>query len=191
MTAPPDPTATLLDSLDGEEHSTNELIPLVYDELRAIARSRLRGERVGHTLEPTALVHEAFARLIDADRAGWNGRRHFFVTAAETLRRVLVDHARARRAGRRDSGGDRVELHSGILGDAREPVDALALDDALTRLAEKNPRHAEVVQLRYFAGLTIEEIAEMLGVSDFTVKTDWRAARAWLKVLIEDAPPPP
>lgn len=157
-------------------------MPLIYDELRALAAARLRNERLGHTLQPTALVHEAYLRLAGQTRAVFRDRDHFFAVAAEALRRVLVDYARARQAGKRRAEGPRLTLASEPgAEDAREELDLIELDDALTRLAARSERQARVVELRYFAGLSVDETAAVLGVSEGTVKGDWRVARAWLE----------
>ncbi len=160
----------------GEEMDADRLLATLYDELRLIARHHLRDERPGHTLQPTALVHEAYLRLGSA--SAFESRSHFLRTASQVMRRVLVDHARARNAAKR-AGGVRVTLDEGLVGTG-PAVDMLALDDALTRLAEAEPRWARVVELRFFAGLEVVEAAALLGVSEITVKRDWRFARAWL-----------
>ncbi|GJM23278.1 MAG: extracytoplasmic sigma factor ECF [Planctomycetota bacterium] len=185
MSPSPDITQLLSASSAGDAQAAEELLPLVYDELRALAARRLRTERVDHTLEPTALVHEAYVRLVDADRAGFNDRQHFFATAARTIRRVLIDHARARGAERRGGGAQRCTLTAGLLGDDPEDLNLIDLDAALTRLESASPRHAQVVQLRWFAGFDVRETADVLGVSPATVKNDWRAARACLRSWID------
>lgn len=164
----------------GDEEALERLLPLVYDDLRRIADRRLAGERAGHTLQATALVHEAYLRLVDHDRIQWQGRAHFLALAATTMRRILVDHARKQRAAKR--GGDAVTLTlDEDLAGGREPeVDLVALDQALERLAAEEPRQARVVELRFFGGLTVRETAEVLDVSPATVKLDWSVARAWL-----------
>ncbi|MFO0837282.1 MAG: ECF-type sigma factor [Phycisphaerae bacterium] len=162
----------------------SELMPLIYSELRALAAAQLRRERPGHTLQPTALVHEAFLRLAAQTRAEFRDREHFFAVAAEAIRRVLVDHARARQADKRQAAGQRLTIHAAL--DAAEAIgggelNLLGLDDALTRLAALNERQSKVVELRFFGGLSIEETARALEVSEGTVKGDWRLARAWLE----------
>jgi RNA polymerase sigma factor (TIGR02999 family) len=175
--------------LEGDPQAAAQLIPLVYDELRRIAAQRLAEERAGHTLQPTALVHEALARLIQADLAV-HGRTRFLALAARTMRRVLVDHARARRAQKRP----RVEHPTALEAAAptgTDPVDVVALDDALAELERRNERQARVVEFKFFGGLTTTETAELLGVSPDTVKLDWRFARAWLqRALDADGPGP-
>lgn len=163
------------------DRSPEELLPLVYDELRALARSFLARERVGHTLQPTALVHEAFLRLVDQRRVNWKGRAHFFAVAAQMMRRVLVDSARKKKASKRGGGWERVSLSNEPGGPELLVEEVLALDAALTKLAELDPRQARVVELRFFAGLGSAETADLLGVSKRTVEGDWTHARTWLK----------
>ena len=170
----------------GEPRAFDELVPLVYGELKQQAERYLRREKVGHSLQATALVHEAYLRLVDQRRIQWQGRTQFFGIAAQLMRRVLMDHARTRHAEKR--GGADVSLvqpldeaTAAAVPASGGDVDLLALDDALTRLAALDPRQAQVVELRYFSGLGIEETAEVLGVSPATVKRDWTMARAWLK----------
>jgi RNA polymerase sigma factor (TIGR02999 family) len=162
------------------------LLPLVYDELRRLAAARLAAEPSGHTLQPTALVHEAYLRLVGpADAARWDSRGHFFAAAAEAMRRILVDHARRKAAARHGGGLARLELEPDLAA-AREPrEDLLALDEALDRLAVEDPLKAEVVKLRYFAGLTLPETAAALGLSERTAGRHWAYARAWLRRAVE------
>ncbi|MBW3543075.1 MAG: sigma-70 family RNA polymerase sigma factor [Planctomycetes bacterium] len=171
----------------GDAHAAEQLLPLVYDELRKLAAVRMAGEAGGHTLQATALVHEAYARLVEHERPGpaaprWDSRGHFFAAAAEAMRRILVERARRKKSLK--GGGDRrrVELvdFPAELDPPRE--DLLALDDALARLAELDPRKAELVKLRFFAGLTIPQAAEVLGVSPSTADNDWAYARCWLRL---------
>ena len=164
----------------GDPHAAEELLPLVYDELRKLAAQRLAEERPGQTLQATALVHEAYLRLVGAQKVQpWNSRGHFFAAAAEAMRRILVEQAR--RKGRLKRGGDkkRVDLDEAEIAFAGPADDIVALDDALARLAQKHPEKAELVKLRYFAGLTVNEAAEVLGVSTSTVDRHWTYARAW------------
>jgi RNA polymerase sigma factor (TIGR02999 family) len=164
----------------GDRDAESKLMPLVYQELRRLARRYMRAERADHTLQPTALVHEAYLSLVgDRDRT-WQNRAHFFAMAAQQMRRILVDHARARRAGKR--GGDRakVELDEGAAYSPEKSEEMLALDQALDRLARRDPRQAQAVELRFFGGLSEDEVAEVQGISTRTVKRDWTLARAWL-----------
>jgi RNA polymerase sigma factor (TIGR02999 family) len=172
-------TELLLDWRRGDNDALDQLVPIIYDELRRMAARQLRSERSDHTLQPTALVHEAYGRLIGADIT-WNDRAHFFAVAARTMRRVLVDHARAVNRDKRGGGIVRVTLDENAAVSATDPSDVLALDEALERLALMDPRKAEVVQLHFFGGLTYDEIAEALGISAATVDRDLRMARAWL-----------
>ena len=164
----------------GDPAAFDRLTPLVYDELRRRAAHYARGERRSHTLRPTALVHEAYLRLVQLDRVDWQDRNHFFALAARQMRRILIDAARARRYQKR--GGDvlNVTLDEALAVSERGP-DLIALDDALCLLAEKDERKARVVEMRFFAGLTNEEIASALGISTDTVTRDWRLAKLWLK----------
>ena len=162
------------------KRALGRLLPLVYGELRALARVHLRHERPDHTLQPTALVHEAYLRLLGGQDPPWNDRAHFFHAAAEAMRRILIEHARKR--GRIKRGGDRVRVRiSGVhLGTEQDPDEILALDEAIRRLEEQDPRIADLVRLRFFAGLSVEETAKVLEVSARTVKREWSFARAWL-----------
>ena len=167
----------------------DRLVPVVYDELRALARSHLRRERPDHSLQATALVHEVYLRLLGgAGQPVWNDRHHFFVAAAEAMRRILIEHARAR--GRQKRGGERtaVELESADLAVEHDLDSVLALDDAIRRLGEQDPRAASVVRLRFFAGLSVEETADAMGLSVRTVKREWAYARAWLFDALRSAP---
>jgi RNA polymerase sigma factor (TIGR02999 family) len=179
--SPRDITALLGQWQSGDHAALNELTPLVYKELRRLAQSYLNRERPGHTLQGTALVHEAYLRLMDQRQVQWRDRNHFFALSAELIRRILVDHARSKMAGKR--GGDQVKLSldEGIDLSSSRDVDLIALDDALQLLARTDPQQSRIVELRYFAGLTIEETAEVLNVSPATVKRDWVVAKAFLK----------
>jgi RNA polymerase sigma factor (TIGR02999 family) len=168
--------------------TTNAWFPALYDCLHDLAERRFRHEAAGHTLQPTALVHEAYVGLAEADPGRWRDRNHFFAVAARALREVLVDHARRRRAVKRGGGWCRVTLHEGV-GAAERSVDLVALDDALTRLSLDHSRAARVVELRFFGGLSIDETAAALDVSIGTVKSDWRFARAWLNHTLEEEAP--
>jgi RNA polymerase sigma factor (TIGR02999 family) len=166
---------------EGDAQAARRLVALLYDELRSLAQREMAGERRDHTLQPTALVHEAYLRLMTGEQPRFENRAHFFGAAAAAIRRVLVDHARSR--GRLKRGGRRTRIELG----ASEPAtpmpneDLLALDEALLRLAEFAPIQARIVELRFFAGMTIPEVARALSVSETTVQRDWRVARAWLK----------
>lgn len=163
----------------GDERLLDELVPLVYDELRDLAARRLGGERPDHTLRATALVHEAYARLVDAD-VDFVDRAHFFALAATTMRRILVDHARARSRKKRGGDAHHVTLSEELAASPDRPEELVALDDALTRLAERDERKAKVVELHFFGGMTYAETAAALGISDATVDRDLRLAKAWL-----------
>ena len=163
----------------GDESARDRLFPLIYDELRRRAAAYLRRERRDHTLRPTALVHEAYLRLV-GQRSGWRNRAQFFGVASQTMRRILVDHARARRAAKRPGSGLRVDLREDAAAVAPAEVDLVLLDKALDELAALDERQGRVVELRFFGGLSHEEVAETLGVSLATVNRDWRLARAWL-----------
>jgi len=165
--------------------SAAELFPLVYDELRRLAGSFMAREQAGHTLQPTALVHEAYLRLVDQTRTGFKGRTHFLAVGAKVMRRLLIDHARKRGAAKRGLGWRRVTLGptcEASRAEALSAEDLLSLDAALDRLAELDEREAQVVTLRFFGGLNMDEVAEAVGVSKRTVESDWRHARAWLQV---------
>jgi RNA polymerase sigma factor (TIGR02999 family) len=180
MDTTPDLTQLLLAWGDGDREALDKLAPRVYRELKKLAGGYLRRERPGHTLQPTALAHEAFIKLIDQRNVHWRNRAHFFGIAAQAMRRILVDHARARLAGKRGSGDVVVSLDEAI--DVSDPRadQLLALDEALKRLAQLDPNRGRVIELRYFGGLTLEETAEVLGVSRTTVIREWRMAKAWL-----------
>lgn len=177
----------LLDAArQGDAAAYDQVLPLLYAELRAIASRHMRGERADHTLQPTALVHEAFLRVRDGSPVVYDDRTHFLRAASQTMRRVLVDYARARNAEKR-SGGLRVTLHEEIAGTESSFVDVLALEEALQRLAEAEPRWANVVELRIFAGLEVSEVAAMLDISPATVKRDWQFAKAWLARTLRES----
>lgn len=178
-------TQLLIDWSAGDQHALDEMIPLVYDQLRLQAARALRAENVGHTLEATALVHEVYFRLVDQARAQWQNRTQFFGMAAQLMRRILIDHARARLSEKRGGGVRAITLQDVHAEAAARSVDVLALDEALERLAAMDPFQARLVELRYFAGLNIEETATALGVSPATVKREWRLARAWLSRELE------
>jgi len=166
---------------DGKPEALDKLLPLVYDELHRQAASLLRKERPGHTLQTTALINEAYLKLIDRRDVNWESRTHFFAVAAQAMRRILVDYARAKHREKR--GGDNIKLSledATLIATKEKGVDLIALDEALNKLAERDEQQARVVELRYFSGLSLEETAEALHVSRATVARDWEAARAWL-----------
>ena len=170
----------LMESADGDERAAERLLPLVYQELRALAESHLKNERPDHTLQATALVHEAYLRLVDPKRVQLHNREHFFALAARAMRRILIDHARRHRTPKHGGDHGKVSLDN-VPTLAGEPdVDFVALDEALDRLAEANPRCVQVTEMRYFAGMSVSEVAAVLDVSESTVERDWRVARAWL-----------
>lgn len=176
-------TGLLQKVADGDARAADVLLPLIYDELRGLAGAYLRHEAVGHTLQTTALVHEAYLKLVGQQHAKFNGRSHFFAVAAQAMRRILVNHARDR--GRLKRGGDRsqVDLDESVIADPDTPetgLDLISLDEALERLATHDSRKARTVEMRFFAGMSVEQTAEALGVATATVKRDWEFARAWL-----------
>lgn len=176
-----DVTRLLRDLERGHQESLPVLIPLVYEELRKLAHSFMRSEGRNHTLQTTALVHEAYVRLVDQRAAKWQNRAHFFAIAAQAMRRILVDHARAHLATKRGGEVERVPLEDDLVSlSPLQSATLVSLDEALTRLATIWPRQSQVIELRFFGGLTEEEAAEILKVSSRTVKRDWRLARAWL-----------
>jgi RNA polymerase sigma factor (TIGR02999 family) len=165
----------------GDPTAARELLPLVYEQLRASAARHMASERPGHTLQPTALVHEAFLRLVGEGHTTWDGRGHFYVAAANAMRRILIDHARKR--GRQKRGGDWQRLDLDSVDLAREPApleDIVSVDEAIRRLEKRDERMAKIVRLRFFAGLGVQEIAEVMGITDRTVRREWAVARAWL-----------
>jgi RNA polymerase sigma factor (TIGR02999 family) len=180
-----DVTLLLADVGRGDPAAAARLMELVYAELRALAGDYARRQRADHTLQPTALVHEAFLKLVDADEAAWNDRAHFFAVAATAMRQILTDHARAKRAQKRGGEWDKVTLSDVSTAGAKNAIDLIALDDALTELAAFDERKHRIVEMRFFGGLTVEEVARVVGVSTTTVESEWRAARAWLGVRLD------
>lgn len=164
---------------DGDAQALEQMLPLVYDELRRLARRHLQHEQKGHSLQCTALVHEAYLRMMDQS-SKWQNRAHFFGIAAQMMRRVLVDHARSRNAAKRGDGARMVTLDAGIAVPEKHDVDIEALDEALTNLRKLDPRQEKIVELRFFAGLSIEDTSEVLQLSPATVKREWATAKAWL-----------
>jgi RNA polymerase sigma factor (TIGR02999 family) len=173
----------------GDQEALHSLLPLVYDELRRLAQHHLRGERVEHTLQSTALVHEAYLRLVKPGSPQIESRAHFFALASQLMREILVDYARSRGAAKRD-WGSRLTLDEAAELSGSKGVDVLALDDALNELARMDPRQSRIVELRFFGGLSIQETSEVLGVSSATVERDWTSARAWLYREIGGSSPP-
>ena len=180
MSTGPDVTGLLADWSRGDRRALDVLLPVVYAELRQIAARQLRRERDGHTLQPTALVHEAYLRLVAQRRVDWESRAHFYGVAAQVMRRILVDHARRQAATKRGNGAHRVPLEEAAETPAVNQVPVLMLDHALGRLERLDPGLAEMVELRAFGGLTIDEAARVLNVSPTTAKREWRTAKAWL-----------
>ena len=170
----------------GDKSALDDLLPLVYNELRRIAENQLRSERGSHTLQATALVHEAYLRLIEQREVDWSNRLHFFSIAAEMMRRILVNYAIRRNARKRGDGATKIALDDAVnfASEQERDFDLIALDDALKNLAELDEKQARIVELRFFGGLTIEETARVLEVSDSTVKREWRMAKAWLKTQL-------
>jgi len=177
--SPSQVTKLLMQWKHGDQEAPRVLLPLVYDELRRLARHHLRSERPGHTLQSTALVHEAYLRMVKPGPLQLESRGHFFALASQLMREILVDYARNRRAAKRD-GGERLTLDEAAELSKSKGVDLLALDDALNELAKMNPRQSRIVELKFFGGLSIGEVAGVLRVSSATVERDWAVARAWL-----------
>ncbi len=175
-----DATLLLKSACAGNPDAPSKLLPLVYDELRRMARAYLVRERRNHTLQATELVHEAYLRLVDLEHIQWQGRAHFRAVAATAMRRILVDHARRRGRLKRQGGGQKVPLDSGAVISSGPDESLLALEEVLCRLASLSPRRARVVELRFFGGLSVDEAAEVLGVSPRTVDNDWTFAKTWL-----------
>ncbi|MCC7124951.1 MAG: sigma-70 family RNA polymerase sigma factor [Acidobacteria bacterium] len=183
MDTPPagDVTTLLRDLTNGRREVLPALLPLIYAELRRVAAAHLRRERRDHTLQATALVHEAYLRLVDQRQVQWQNRAHFLAVAAQAMRRILVDHARARSAAKRGNAEVHMQIEDAHITVDGPSLDIVALDNALTRLAAHDARQVQVVELRFFGGLSVEEAAEVLGVSAATVKREWSFAKAWLR----------
>lgn len=173
-------TQLLIEWREGDETALNQLIPIVYGELRRLARAYMRGERRGHTLQTSALINEAYIRLVDHKGIRWQNRKHFYAVAAQAMRRVLVDHARSRDTDKRGAGVQVVELDEAAVVAQKQAADLIALDDALSDLEALDPRKSKVVELKYFGGWSIEEIAEALDLSTATVNREWNTAKLWL-----------
>jgi len=170
----------------GNGQATNELLPLVYDELRRLATQRLSTEKPGQTLQATALVHEAYVRLVGSEEQNWDGRGHFFAAAAEAMRRIIIENARRKQRIKRGRDQHRVDLKEDLLLIGPPAEDLLALDEALEQLATEDRQSAEVVKLKYFAGFTTQQAAEVLGISVRTAYRDWEYARTWLRLKVSD-----
>ena len=164
----------------GDQSALEKLTPIVYNELRRLARCHMQHERPGHSLQATALVNEAYMRLVDYKRMQWQNRAHFFAVSSQLMRRILVEHARKRIKVKRGDGAQHVSLEDAIIVGSERPMDMVALDDALNELARLDPRKAQVVEMRFFGGLSVEETAEVLKISAVTVMRDWNTAKAWL-----------
>lgn len=180
MTHTPDITRALEELSAGDPEALDRLLPVVYENVREIARRELRRERPGHTLNATALVHEAYLRLVELERISWESRAHFFGAAARAMRRILISYARMKKADKRGSGAEHVSLDDAVALARSRPDRILALDEALERLARRDARQARIVECRYFAGMSVEETGSALGISPATVKRDWSLAWAWL-----------
>lgn len=178
--APQNVTQLLISWGSGDKEALDKLLPVVYDELRKQAARYLRRERVGHTLQTTALIHEAYLRLVDQKNVHWQNRAQFFGLAAQLMRRILVDHARTKKRAKRGGSDIRVSLTGAKVLAKSEDLDVVALDEALDRLAQIDEQQSKIVELRFFSGLTVEETAEVLSISPATVKRDWSMAKAWL-----------
>ena len=183
VSAPPrqEVTQVLVDWSKGDTNAPDRLMPLVYEELRKLARNYLQRERSDHTLQATGLVHEAYLRLVDQSSMSWQNRAHFFAVAAQVMRRILVDHARAHRAEKRGGEREKIEFDEALAPSGEKAVDLIALDDALQDLVTFDERQSRIVELRFFGGLTNEEIGDVLGISPRTIKREWRLAKAWLR----------
>jgi len=177
----------VLDAIDhGDSAAEDRLMPLVYDDMRALAGDYMKREAPWHTLQPTALVNEAFLELVGQQRVEWKGRSHFFAIGAQIMRRILVDHARAKKRAKRGGDRERIELTEECQVARRPDIDLLEIDDALAKLAKRDARQAKIVELRFFGGLTVEEVAGVLGMSKRSVEAEWTMIRAWLRRELAD-----
>jgi RNA polymerase sigma-70 factor (ECF subfamily) len=183
-----DVSDTLALLASGQEEAADRLMPLVYDQMRGLARSMLNQESPGNTLQPTALVNETYLRMADQTRVDWRGKTHFFAIGAKMMRRILVDHARGKKRQKRGGGMHRLPLDDDVRVTNRSDEDVLAIEAALIKLAELDARQAQIVELRFFGGLTVEEVAEVLNVSKRTVESDWTMVRAWLRRELTEEP---
>lgn len=181
MAGDEDFTSMLAAASGGDRASADALLSRVYDELRALASGQMRFERRGHTLQTTALVHEAYLKLVDLSRVEWRGRAHFLAAASTAMRRILINHAKERRRLKRGGSAERVPLDEALASFEQRAIDLEALDEALERLAELDSQQARVVEMRFFGGMTVDEIAEVLGASPRTINREWELARAWLR----------
>jgi RNA polymerase sigma-70 factor (ECF subfamily) len=179
-------TGILQDVKHGDRSAWERLLPVVYDELRNLAGQYLRRERRGHTLQPTALVHEAFLKLVDQSRVDWQGRAHFFAIAAQAMRRILVDHARQHQAAKRGGDRERIVFDENLMGGPPQADNILALEDALVKLAELDAQQARIVELRFFGGLNVAEVAEAMQMSKRSVEREWTMVRSWLRRELSD-----
>src|SRR5437870_6324368 len=178
-------TQLLIQWSNGDKAALDKLMPLIYDELRQLARHYMSRERAGHTLQTTALVNEAYVRLVNRKGVHWQNRAHFFAIAAQLMRSILVDHARSHAYAKRGGGARKIALDDAMVISQERAAEVIALDDALKELAEIDPQQSRIVELRFFGGLTIEETAEVLGIGHATVERDWKMARAWLRRKLE------
>ncbi|MEZ6046498.1 MAG: sigma-70 family RNA polymerase sigma factor [Planctomycetaceae bacterium] len=180
-------TTQILQALaDGDQHASEQLLPIVYDELRHLAAYFLKSERVGHTLQPTALVHEAYLKLVNQDKVEWEGRSHFFAIAARQMRRILVDYARSKGTQKRGGDQQRIPLDEQLVFSHENPEDILALEELLQKLEHLDPRQAQLVELRFFGGLTVEQAAKHMGISKRTAELEWKMIRAWFRKELSD-----
>ncbi len=176
-----DITEILIDLSSGKQRAADELLPAIYDELRALAQAKLEYERIDHTLQPTALVHEAYMKLVDQNRVDWKGRTHFFAVSAQAMRRILIDHARRKNREKRGKNWRRIRLDDAFSLTTDHHVDLLALDEAMERMRKLDERQAEIIDLRLFGGMTIKETAALLDTSPRTVQRDWKMGLTWLR----------
>lgn len=186
-TTPPNVTQLLVNWNNGDPSALNQLLPLVHDELRRLARNYLRREKPGHTLQPTALVNEAYLRLINQQHVQWQNRAHFFGLSAQLMRRILVDHARRHAYAKRGGGALQVSFDEGMAGTEAKATELLAVNVALEKLTALDARKGRIVELRFFGGLNLDETAEVLNISSPTVQREWRAAKAWLHRLLTES----